>query len=293
MKKLFVLFLCLFVGNSFASGIASNSASAPCTNNTLETYSGNSNLAADWQPNTINLTWYNEQEKLTVQQSAQSCTYDGTLTIPSTPPTRTGYTFAGWKVRIPGTYTELEYIQSTGTQWIDTNFIPDNNTRVKTKVQFDSAVNGQGTVFGSSLGYNNSGFECFRWGTHISFMWGTKAWYSEYSFDINDVAEIDWNKNVLNYKKNNENILQAIFNNQTFTTAYPLKLFSLSRGQYYDDVGHIKMYYAQIYDNGVLILDFIPARRNSDGVVGMYDAANQTFYTSPNGANFVAGPAVQ
>ena len=99
MKKLFVLLLLFFTTDSFASGIASNTASAPCTNNTLETYSGNSNLAADWQPNEIQLRWYNNNTLMDVQSAANTCTYDGALAVPQTAPTRTGYTFAGWTVR--------------------------------------------------------------------------------------------------------------------------------------------------------------------------------------------------
>ena len=99
MKKCLILFLCLFTTDSLASGIASNTNSAPCTNTTLETYSGNSNLAADWQPNEIQLRWYNGNTLLDVQSSANTCVYDDTLTIPQTAPTRTGYTFAGWTVR--------------------------------------------------------------------------------------------------------------------------------------------------------------------------------------------------
>ena len=34
-----------------------------------------------------------------VQSAANTCTYDGTLAVPSSAPTRTGYTFAGWTVR--------------------------------------------------------------------------------------------------------------------------------------------------------------------------------------------------
>jgi len=99
MKQFFILLMTFVATDSFASGIASNSASAPCTNNTLETYSGNSNLSADWQPNEIQLRWYKNNTLMDVQSSANTCTYDGTLTIPSTAPTRTGYTFAGWQVR--------------------------------------------------------------------------------------------------------------------------------------------------------------------------------------------------
>jgi len=99
MKQLFLLFLLFFTTDSHSSGIASNTNSAPCTNNTLETYSGNSNLSADWQPNEIKLRWYNNNTLMDVQASANTCTYDGTLAVPQTAPTRTGYTFAGWTVR--------------------------------------------------------------------------------------------------------------------------------------------------------------------------------------------------
>ena len=99
MKKSFVLFLSIFTLPTFASGINSTASSAPCTNNTLETYSGNSNLSADWQPNEIQLRWYNGNTLMNVQNTANTCVYDSTLTIPSTAPTRTGYTFAGWTVR--------------------------------------------------------------------------------------------------------------------------------------------------------------------------------------------------
>ena len=99
MKKLFLLFLLLFTTDSHSSGIASNTNSAPCTNTTLETYSGNSNLSADWQPNEIQLRWYNGNTLMNVQSSANTCVYDGALAVPQTAPTRTGYTFDGWTVR--------------------------------------------------------------------------------------------------------------------------------------------------------------------------------------------------
>ena len=98
MKKLFLLFAIVFATDSFATGIG-NVASAPCTNNTLETYSGNTNLQADWAPNTINIRWYNNNTLMTVQEAANTCTYDDVLNVPSTAPTRVGYTFDGWTVR--------------------------------------------------------------------------------------------------------------------------------------------------------------------------------------------------
>ena len=49
---------------------------------------------AIYEPNTINLNWWNGNE--TVAQT--TCEYDGTIQLPSTP-TRPGYTFVGWRLK--------------------------------------------------------------------------------------------------------------------------------------------------------------------------------------------------
>ena len=85
-----------------------------CVESTLGTATGPANLEADWTANTINLEWYNEDTKLTVPTISNTCTYDGGITLPSTNPTKTGYTFKGWQVR--------------AAQTIDCSTIVDNNT---------------------------------------------------------------------------------------------------------------------------------------------------------------------
>lgn len=55
----------------------------------------------------------------------------------------------------------------------------------------------------------------------------------------------------------------------------------------------IKMYYFKIYDNDVIVRNFIPCYRKSDSKPGMYDLVNNVFYTnSATGADFTTGPAV-
>ena len=81
--------------------IASNSnGNGSCVEPVLHRYDGTANLQAGWQANTIQLKWYNDDTQLDVQDAADSCTYDGALTLPETQPTKTGYTFAGWRVKI-------------------------------------------------------------------------------------------------------------------------------------------------------------------------------------------------
>jgi hypothetical protein len=50
-----------------------------------------------------------------------------------------------------------------------------------------------------------------------------------------------------------------------------------------------KLYRCRCVKSGALIRDFIPARRNSDGYVGLYDIINNVFYGNSGSGNFTAG----
>ena len=84
--------------------IAANAQSAKCDNGVLGTYEGSSNLQAQWNANTIYLNWYTDSESNNGSEisvtgtNAASCLYDGAISLP-TQPTKTGYEFAGWRVR--------------------------------------------------------------------------------------------------------------------------------------------------------------------------------------------------
>ena len=104
MKKLFLTSAIIAVMSYPAIALDANDHIQPsptndCVESTLGTATGPANLEADWNANTINLEWYNEDTKLTVPTTSNTCTYDGGITLPSTNPTKTGYTFRGWQVR--------------------------------------------------------------------------------------------------------------------------------------------------------------------------------------------------
>ena len=105
MKKLFLTSAIIAVMSYPAIALDENNHIQPsptndCVESTLGTATSPANLEADWTANTINLEWYNEDTKLTVPTTSNTCTYDGGITLPSTNPTKTGYTFRGWQVRV-------------------------------------------------------------------------------------------------------------------------------------------------------------------------------------------------
>ena len=293
MKKFFVALFMLLSVPAFATGVASTASTADCNNATLNTYTGTSNLSAGWQPNTIDLHWYNGDTEITSGVQT-SCVYDGTLTPPATIPTKTGYTFKGWTVRgLPDGYTRLQYIESTGTQYIDTGINIGEN--IQTKVKFGKTTNSftkYGFIIGGGGHYQG-----------LVTRTSTNSYYvSMYNSSQNavvitmpdDVFEIIFNtpnhKVIINNSDSFDLVLISpytinatigIFNTPTYTTG--------------DNIGIGKVYSFMIKDNlsNSVVRDMIPAKRNSDNVVGMWDTVSKTFFTNAGTGSFIAGPVVQ
>ena len=114
----FAILISIFSVSSFADNITTSPAD--CTQPTLSVDTGTANLTAEWQANTIGISWYNDGQKITGDANAATqCTYDHTFSLP-TQPTKTGYTFTGWKVRIFDLSTLDTSIQGTGNGYKDT-----------------------------------------------------------------------------------------------------------------------------------------------------------------------------
>lgn len=308
MKKLFVLLLPLFAIDSFASGI-SGGTSAPCDNATLDKYNGTVNAEINWEPNVIQLGWYDGDTKLNVENASQTCTYDGMITVPPQP-TKPGYTFNGWKVKkimVPSGYTQLEYLQSSGTQYIDTGIKGDQDTKAEIKFVVTSSsceYNAWYAVFGARQSKTSQAFNLWAplLGGYVGANFGNSAGIPSgvlFIIDTTYVVELSKGGMVVN------DMFTTIPQMSAFTTTTNIILFNINGGQYSSGgglavnacgdnrsfVGNI--YYFRLYENNSLVRNMFPAKRNSDNVLGMWDAVSETFFTNAGTGTFVAGPAVQ
>ena len=286
MKKFFVALLMLLTIPAFATGVSSGASTADCDNATLNTYTGTSNLSAGWQPNTIDLHWYNGDTEITSGVQT-SCTYDGTLTPPATIPTKTGYTFKGWTVRdVPDGYTKLQYLQSSGAAYIDTQYTGNQNTEIITK----SLVTTTGRyVYGASTSSNARAITAYvsasgNWRMASSAI----AVSNSSAYTINKIHNTKHNKNGVWV----DGVQIGSYTNITnFTTPYSLLVFGGNTGSPGGNSG-VRIYALSIKENDSLKRNFIPARRNSDDVVGMWDTVSKTFFTNSGTGSFIAGPVV-
>lgn len=186
--------------------------------------------------------------------------------------------------KLPSGYTQLEYIQSNGTQFIDTGFKPNQNTRV--------VMDLQGTNTNTSGVYMHYGVPSFMAGKASSSSWNYYVYYStqEVAYSTRTASNfiarhtIDQNKNVITTGSDTKTLTTA-----TFSSSYNMYLFGVNNNGSLSYASPIRVFSCKIYDNGTLIRDYVPCK-NSSGTIGLYDLVNSTFSTNSTGNSFIAGP---
>lgn len=185
---------------------------------------------------------------------------------------------------LPSGYKQLEYIQSSGTQYINSKFKANQDTRVVIDFEYISGD----VVFGAydAAGANGFGLQAAsnKWYTY----YGTSNAYSSTAVVANIRLVADVNKNVSTL---NGAVLRTATAN-TFSGANPLIIFGIYNASAPGFLTALKIYSCQIYDNGTLIRDFIPCK-NASGVVGMWDDVNSVFYQNAGSGTFTSGPEIK
>lgn len=197
-------------------------------------------------------------------------------------------------------YIELEYIYDTGMAYINSNIIPDSNTRVVFGVV---TPNSSAYWFGSQTYPSSSpDFWCrevYAIGNdntelYVGYYNSSTALSTDDTSPISETADITFYKGKLYV---NGALKITIVNTETdpsFALTRPLYIFATNRaGSPVKDnqgVYNAKISYFKIYENDTLICDLIPVRRKSDNVIGMYDKVTNEFFMNNGTGSFMAGP---
>ena len=203
---------------------------------------------------------------------------------------------------LPDEYQQVEYIESTGTQYIDTNFKGNQDTKITCEsVISDEFKSGyyQG-LFGAtdvnvSTELNRNVIHMHRASASnliIMAAYGSKIKIIGFSGDITKKHIYELDKNI--YKIDNEIIYS--YPMQTFMCTQNINIFR-DNNSYMQDKRYcnMKLYSFKIYDNESLIRNFIPCYRNTDNIIGLYDTVEGKFYTNQGDktkGDFIPGPEV-
>ena len=194
-------------------------------------------------------------------------------------------------------YTQLEYIESTGTQWIDTGVTtPASNstvTKFEANVAYVSSAANQRNFIAGYKDYTHGHYCEFR-NDKFGFSNGSIGYYSptltaETPYDV--TMQINGSNNVqLGINIGGTDYTKS-FTQYQGDTMGQFVLFMLDSS--YISKG-LRMYSAKLTINNTLVRNFVPVRNNATGKYGMYDTVSRQFYgnAASSGDDFTAGPVV-
>ena len=194
---------------------------------------------------------------------------------------------------LPSGYKKVEYLKSTGTQYIDTKFIPSKDSKLEIELKFEGDFKASDTntaFFGVSDAESkfsmNFGGASSQYDT--LFCWceaRSKDSYKIYSLSIN--GEIRTNKNKIifssgkvTYANRSADMATKISDNIDsliiFGARYMSKIYSFNAYYMY-------LYSCKLYSGDILLRDLIPCL-DSDNKPCMYDTVSKkTFYNNGTG----------
>lgn len=190
-------------------------------------------------------------------------------------------------------YVFVEYIESTGTQWIDTGFMPNGNTTLDIDYQLTDypsncylyGVSGNGTINYRCMHYIRVNVTQSRYEHALGGQHNTPI----------TVATLDTKRHVIKRDKSLITFDSKIMGHPaaTFNSTYTMEIFARnSNGTVGNEKSKMKLYSFKLYDNGTLVRDFVPCYRKADGASGLYDLVEGKFYENQGTGEFLIGGEV-
>ena len=186
-------------------------------------------------------------------------------------------------------YKPLNYLQGTGTQYIDTEFIPTQNT--KTSVDFeltDVPSDTYATLFGCTNGNTYSGYAFYLNNTvNMQARTGLNT-----NTNIVSTYPVAVGRYTVSLKFNELTINDNTFIPTSLNTwqELPQSMYLFNcRSPSVDGNRRIvpaRIYSCKVWYNNTLVRDFVPVLRTLDNKPGMYDRINGVFYTNAGTGEF-------
>lgn len=188
---------------------------------------------------------------------------------------------------LPDGYTELEYLQSSGTQYIDTGVKPNQDTRTTTAILLLSEATSY--VFGSrdskANNYNNRYGILFNGKYRSDYGNGNGIIFSD-SLTTGQKYSIDKNKNICSIGEETVTNQAAVFQ-----SSFPMYISGVNEGGVASYLCSMRIYQFQVYNSGQKIREFVPVRA-PNGSAGLYDLVEHRYYSNAGTGSFEEGPEV-
>ena len=192
-----------------------------------------------------------------------------------------------YTARLPSAYQEVEYIQSSGTQYIVTSIIPSNTKGIYIKLSSQD-IDTDLLYVGSKKTWDT---RFWIWNSTNS-SWNLYLWWNtndRWVISVNTIFEAKLN--YLNSRGNEVNWTVVASNLWTLSSSnnIPITIFAWNENWTIIAPSKIKLYSCKISDWSDIVNNFIPCYRKSDSVIWLYDLVNSAFYTNSWTGTFSKG----
>lgn len=196
--------------------------------------------------------------------------------------------------QLPTEYQEVEYIESSGTQYINTGVIPTVDTGVKVRGHFTSVQDGDNIILGASdqtAFANGKPYSVDPYPDRVYFPFGGFAGDSTDTITITQTKnkQYEYTLNYMDSGKASVDTLQMTLPTRTSMTSNALYLFCLNGNGTAGYYAHFALEYLQITQGEIVIHDYVPCYRKADNVAGLYDLVTGTFLTNAGSGTFAVG----
>ena len=183
---------------------------------------------------------------------------------------------------------EIEYLESTGTQWIDTGIRITPSCKIELSV---IGTNDSDTViFGANNGsaYNLGAVELGYQNTAMTPLYPTSnssSTYLVYPYTVGTKYDISYTFSSCTINGNT----QTFSAYQSYVANRTLYIYATNRGSAIGQCS-AKLYYFKIYNGTTLVFDAIPVRVGQVGY--LYDKVTGNFFSNSGSGSFTLGPDV-
>lgn len=205
--------------------------------------------------------------------------------------TSMSYQDSKWKnlSEIPSEYQAVKYLESSGTQYINTGVnLSSEGTGIKMEFERIAHLNDADDLYGSQ----NTGTTAY----FTTFLHGA-TWNVEYGaggvVTLNATSELN-KKQVIshNYKNDQQYIIDGATLAQNLTSAVSaleVYLFGCNFNGSFSRSSSIRIYACEMTVGTEVVRKFVPCYRKSDSVAGLYDTIGKKFYTNAGSGIFTVG----
>lgn len=193
---------------------------------------------------------------------------------------------------LPSGYRQLEYIESTGTQYINTNIVPSNtHTKVTADIQFTTVTPNETKM---PFGVDRSGryfmlvlYSDSRFQMNCGISGSTLDLFVTTATTDRTTIMLEKNQNTYNVQGFGVSLSGTCGSISGITQPYNIYLFARRSDNKIPNKIAMKLYHCQMALNGNIVREYYPALRIADSKPGLYDLVNNQFYTNAGTGEFL------